>query len=191
MKISQDPTCNDYWAPVTNLKYRETKETFDQMHANVLHCRQLLNIEQGSTLEQRLDGVIRGWKQKTKAHKFCISDDHKQMLWTNHESKDSPMSHGHDINYNYITPHNRGAYGSQTNLCHDDNSTLTPKGSNSVSGDLHGSSLYSCWVCGTEGNLSQYCSKTVNRGRCELDPHTFYPHKTHVAPHDISNLYNR
>ena len=60
MEISLDPTCNDYWAPVTNQEDRGTKETFDQMHADVLHCRQLLNIEQGSTLEQRVDEVIRG-----------------------------------------------------------------------------------------------------------------------------------
>ena len=72
VEISQDPTCNDYWVPVTNKEDRKTKETFDQMHADALHCRQLLNIEQGSTLEQRVDEVIRGWEQKTKAHNFYI-----------------------------------------------------------------------------------------------------------------------
>ena len=41
VQISQDPTCNDYWAPVTNQEYRETKEVFDQRHADALHCRQL------------------------------------------------------------------------------------------------------------------------------------------------------
>ena len=41
VEISQDPTCNDYWAPVTNQEYRETKEAFDQTYADALHCRQL------------------------------------------------------------------------------------------------------------------------------------------------------
>ena len=76
------------------------------------------------------------------------------MIWINHEGKDSPMSHGHDINYNHMTPCNRGAYALQTNPGDDDNSTLTPKGSISISGHSHGSSVYSCWVCGMEGDLS-------------------------------------
>ena len=33
--------------------------------------------------------------------------------------------------------------------------------------------------------------KTVGRGRCEPDAHTWYPNMTHVASHDIPNLYNR
>ena len=151
--ISQDPTCNDYWAPVTNQEYRETKETFDQMCADALHCRQLQNIEQGNTLEQRVDEIIRGWEQKTKAHKFCICDDHKQTMWMNHEGKDCLMSHGHDINCNHMKPCNRGVYALQANSGKDDDSTLTPNGSNSFSGDSHDSCLYSCWVCGTEGHL--------------------------------------
>ena len=84
-------------------------------------------------------------------------------MWTNHEGKDSLMSHGHDINISHMTPHNRGAYALQTNPGSDDDSTLTPKGSNSISGDSHGSILYSCWVYGIEGHLLQYCSKTGNK----------------------------
>ena len=145
MEISQDPTCNDYWAPVTNQEYKETKETFDQMHADALHCRQLQNIEQGDTLEQRIDEVIRDWEQKTKPHKLCIFDDHEQTMWTNHEDKNSPLSLGHDINYNHMMPYNRGVDALQANPGNDDNSTLTPKGSNSINGDSHGLSLYSCW----------------------------------------------
>ena len=77
-----------------------------------------------------------------------------------------------------MTPHNRGVYTLQANLDDDDDSTLTPKGSNSICGDLHGLSLYSCWVCGMEGYLSQYCSKIADGGRYGPDPH-------------IPNLYNR
>ena len=77
----------------------------------------------------------------------------------NHESQESPMSYGHNVNYNHMTLHNRSVYSSQLNPGVDDDSTLTPNGSNSVSGDSHGLSLYSCWVCGMEGHLSQYCSK--------------------------------
>ena len=72
MEISQDPTCNDYWAPVTSQEDSETKKTFDQMSVDALNCRQLLNIEQGSTLEQRVDEVNRKLEQKTIACKFCI-----------------------------------------------------------------------------------------------------------------------
>ena len=133
---------------VTNQEYRETKETFDQTCADALHCKELQNIEQGNTLEQRVDEVIRGWEQKTKPCKHHIFDDHEQTIWTNHEGKDSPMSHGHDINYNCTTPRNEGVNALQANPGNDDDSTLTPKGSNSISEDSHASSLYSCWCVG-------------------------------------------
>ena len=45
------------------------------------------------------------------------------------------MSHGHNINYKYMTLHNRGIYSPQPNPGDDDDSTLTPDGSNSISGD--------------------------------------------------------
>ena len=54
------------------------KETFDQMHADALRCRQLQHIEQDNTLEQRADEVIRGWEQKTKACKLHIFNDSEQ-----------------------------------------------------------------------------------------------------------------
>ena len=112
-------------------------------------------------------------------------------MWIHHEGQDSPISHGHDVNYNYMTPHNRGVYALQANPGNDDDSTLTPNCSNSISGNLHGLSLYSCWMHGKEGHLSQYHSKIVGRGRYEPDPHTLYPHLKHAAPHDISNSYDR
>ena len=114
-------------------------------------CRQLQNEEQGNTLEQRVGKVIRGWEQRTKAFKPTHSDE--QTMWTNHEGQDSPMSQDLNINYKYMTPHNRGIYPSQANPGDNDDSTLTPNGSNSISGDLPGLSLYSCWVCGMEGHL--------------------------------------
>ena len=153
MEILQDPTYTDHWVPVTNQEYRETKEAFDQTCADALHCKQLQNIEQGNTLEQRVDEVIRGWEQKTKACKLCIFDDHEQTMWTNHEGKDIPMSYWYDINYSHMTPCNRGVNAVQANPGNDDDSTPTPKGSNSISGDLHGLSLYSYLVCGMEGHL--------------------------------------
>ena len=82
--------------------------------------------------------------RETKAHKLCIFDDHGQTMWANHEGQGSPMSHGHNVNNNHIILHNRGVYSSQANPGDDENSTLTPNGSNSVSGDPHGLSLYSC-----------------------------------------------
>ena len=141
-------------ALVTNQGYRETKEAFDHTCADVLHCRQLQNKEQGNILEQRVDEVIRGWEQKTKACKPHIFNDHEQTMWTNYEGQDSPMSHGHDVNYSYMTPHNRGIYALQANKGDDDNSTLTPNGSISISGDLYGVCLYSCWMCGMVVHLS-------------------------------------
>ena len=110
-----------------------------------MQCRQLQNKEQGNTLEQRVDDVIRGWKQKTKVCKPHTLNVHEQIVWTNKEGQDSPMSHGHNTNYNYMTSHNR---------TDDDDLTLTLNGSNSGSGESHGSGLHSCWVCGIEGHLS-------------------------------------
>ena len=80
-------------------------------------------------------------------------------MWTNHEGLDSPMRHGHNVKYNHMTLHYRGVYSLQSNLGDDDDSILTHHGSNSISGDSHGLSLYSHWVCGMEGHLSQYCLK--------------------------------
>ena len=40
------------------------------------------------------------------------------------------------------------------NRTDDSDSTFTANGKYSVSGKLNGLSLYSCWVCGTEGCLS-------------------------------------
>ena len=64
VEISQDQTCNEYWAHAINQQYRENKEAFDQKCADALHCRQLQNEQQDATLEQRVDEVIRGWEQK-------------------------------------------------------------------------------------------------------------------------------
>ena len=41
------------------------------------------------------------------------------------------------------------------------------------------------------GHLSQYCSKTVDKGRHEPDSHTLYPHMTHAGLHAIPHLSNR
>ena len=153
VEISQDPSCNDYWVPDINQEYRETKEAFGQTSADALHCKQLQNIEQGNTLEQRVDKVIRGWKQKTKACKPHIFDVHEQTMWTNNEVQDSPVSHGHNVDYKYKTPCNRGIYSSQTKPGGNDDSTLTPNSGNNISGDSNDLSLYSCWVCGMEGHL--------------------------------------
>ena len=112
-------------------------------------------------------------------------------MWTNHEGQDSPVSHGHNVNYNHTTPCNRGVYSLQANPGDDDDLTLTPNGSNNIRGDSHDSSLYSHWVCGMEGHLPWYCSKTVDRGRHEPDSHTLCSHMTHIASHDAPNLYNR
>ena len=60
----------------------------------------------------------------------------------------------------------------------DDDSTLTPNGNDSVSGESHALSLYSCWVCEREGHLSQYCSQTNGIDRQEPDSHILYPHMT-------------
>ena len=118
-------------------------------------------------------------------------DVHEQSMWTSHKGQDSPVSHGHNGHYKYMTQCNRGIYSSQTKSGDDDDSTLTPTGSNSISGDFHGLSLYSCWICGTKGHLSQYCSKTLGRDRHEPDSHMLYPHMTHVAPHDIPHFCSK
>ena len=82
-----------------------------------MHCRQLQNKEQGNTLEQKVDEIIRGWEQKTKVHKPHMLNVHEQTMWTNNEGRDSPMSLGHIANYKYMTSHNRND---------EDDSTLTP-----------------------------------------------------------------
>ena len=145
ISISQDPSCNKYWIPSIDKECRQTKGALDQTSADALHFGQLQNKEQGNTLEQRVDNVIRGLEQKTKVHKAHTLDVHEQIGWTNNEDQDSLLSHDHNINYNYMTSCNR---------MDDDDSALTPDGNNSVSREPHGLSLYSCWVCGTEGHLS-------------------------------------
>ena len=42
---------------------------FNQTDIDVLHCRQLQNKEQGNTLEQRVDSVIKDWEQKKRVCK--------------------------------------------------------------------------------------------------------------------------
>ena len=116
LEISQEPPSNDYQASVANQGYEETKEACDQIWADALLCSQLQNEEQGNTLEQSVNEIIRNREQRTL--------------------------------------HKRGVYSSHSNLGYYDDSTLTPNGSNGISGDSHGSSLYCCWVCGIESFLS-------------------------------------
>ena len=94
----------------------------------------------GKTLEKIADEVItRGKKDKSKHTSHF--DDHEQTMGMDHEDQDSTMSHGHNVNYNHTTLYNRGVYPSQSNTGDDDDSSLTPNDSNSVSGDSHGSRL--------------------------------------------------
>ena len=108
---------------------------FNQTGIDVLHCRQLQNEEQGYTLEQRVDDIIRAWEQRKRVCKPQTHNVHEQTGWTNNKGQDSPVSHGCDGNYKYMTPYKR---------TDDDYSTLTPSISNSVSGELHSSEVYSC-----------------------------------------------
>ena len=178
VEISKNQPPNYYWVSVANQENRETKEASDEIHADVVHCSQLQIKGWGSRLEQRVDEVIRRREQKTKANKPHIFDDHEQTVWTNHEGQNSPVSHGHNVNYNHMTLHNRGVHLSHSNPGGNDDSTLTPNGSNSISGDSHGLSLYSCWVCGMEGNLLWYCSKTVGVNQNHIH---CIPHMTHAC----------
>ena len=82
----------------------------------------LQHKEQGNNLEQRVDDIIKGWEQKTSVCKPQTFDVHEQTVWKNNKDQDSPMSQGQDINYKYVTSHNR---------IDDDNSTLTLNGNNS------------------------------------------------------------
>ena len=118
---------------------------FNQTGIDALHCRQLKNKEQWNTLEQGVDNIIRVWEQKTRVCKPQTLDVHEQTVSTNNEGQDSPMSHGHNTNYKYMTSHNR---------TDDDDSTLTQNSNNSFGGESHGLSLYSCWVHWTEDHLS-------------------------------------
>ena len=90
---------------------------------------------------------------KRQSDKTHIFNGQEQTMWTNHEDQDSPMSHSHIVNHNHMTLHNRGAYLLHSNPGDSDDSTLTPNGSNTISGDSHGLSLYSYWVCWMEGHL--------------------------------------
>ena len=58
------------------------------------------------------------------------------------------MSQSHNVNYNHTTACNRGVISPQENPDGDDDSILTSNGSSSITGDSHGSRLYSCWVWG-------------------------------------------
>ena len=129
--------------PDTDQECGQMKRMFNQTCIDVLHCRQLQNEEQGHTLEQRVDNIIRGWEQRTRVCEPQKHNIHEQTVWKNNKGQDSPMSHGCDMYYKYMTPNNR-----------TDDSTLTPNSCNSVSGESHGLNLYSCWICGTEGHLS-------------------------------------
>ena len=140
------------------------------------------NEEQGHTLEQWVDDKIICWEQRTRVCKPQTHSVHAQTVWTNNKGQDSPMIHGCDADYKYMTSHKR---------TDDDNSTLTPNSNNSVSWELHGLSLYSCWVCWTEGHLSWYCSQTNGIDKQEQDSHTLYPHMMWVPLHAILQLCNR
>ena len=82
-------------------------------------------------------------------------------MWTNHEGQGSPVSHGHSVNYNHTTLHNKGVYLSQANPDGNDDPIVTPNSSSSVSGDSHGMSLCSCWVCGMEGTYHKTALKLL------------------------------
>ena len=129
-----------------------------------------------------MDDVIKGWEQRTRVWKSQPFNVHEQTVWTNNEGQDSPMNQGHDINYKYMTLHKR---------IDDDDSTLTPNGNKSISGESYGSSLCSCWVCGTEGHLSPYCSQIAGMDEQKPDSHTPCPHMMCVPPHAIPQLSNR
>ena len=101
---------------------------FNQTGIDALYCRQLQNKEQGNTLEQKVDNVIRGWEQKTRVCKPQTLDVHEQIVWTNNEGQDSPIRHGHNPNNKYMTSCNRAD---------NDDSTLTPNGNNNVSEESH------------------------------------------------------
>ena len=94
----------------------------------MLHCRQLQNEEQGNTLEQRVDELIRRLRGKDKSmqtsHFFMTVNKQCELIM---RVKESPMSHGHNANYNYMTPHNRGVYSLQANPSNDDNVNSDPK----------------------------------------------------------------
>ena len=82
--------------------------------------------------------LLEGGNKRQKQTNLTFFNDHEQIMWMNHEGQNSPMSHGHNVNYNHMAPHNRGVYSSQSNPGDDDDSTLTQNGSNSVNGDSHG-----------------------------------------------------
>ena len=69
IRIPKDQSCNEYWIPDIDQECRQTKGTFNQTVIDALHSRQLQNKEQGNTLEQRVNDVIRGWEQKTRVCK--------------------------------------------------------------------------------------------------------------------------
>ena len=112
-------------------------------------------------------------------------------MWINYEGKDSPMIHGNDIYYNHMTPHNRGVYALQANPGDDDNSTLTPNSSKASVEICMAQVCTVVWCVGQKATYHDTAFTIVGRGRYEPDPHTLYPHMTHVTPHDIPNLYNR
>ena len=74
---------------------------------DVLHHRQLQNKEQGNTLEQRVDDLIRGWEQKTRVCKPQTLNVYEQIVWTNNEGQDSPVYHDCNTYHKYMTSHNR------------------------------------------------------------------------------------
>ena len=65
----------------------------------------------------------------------------------------------------------------QIHLYHSGNGNPPPSYTNSsISGGSEGSSIYTCFACGTDGHLSRFCSQMQSLADCGPDNNMLYPY---------------
>ena len=184
---------------VSRLANRENEESqnheehissYNQLYADALLTRQLQD-EESNSLEQRLNTLIKkrdlmncSKKLTFNSHYIQTPYDHEQTIWIGTSSYDSDKTrrqkrrgHHHTFSHECCNPE-------QISPDHGGNG-YPPSSHNgsSISRDSEVSSVYTCFVCGTDGHISRFCSQMQS-----LADHG--PHNNILYPYGLQLLVN-
>ena len=167
------------------------------MYVDALLTRQLQDKESIS-LEQRVDALIKkrdlinhSKKLTFNTHCIQIPHDHEQTVWIGPSSYDSDKirrqkhrRHCHTTSHEYhnveqIPPYHggNGDPPSSYNEC-------------SISGHSEVSSVYTCFVCGADRQVSRFCSHMQSLADHGPDNNILYPHGLQLLVNKDSHEQN-